>query len=289
MKEITLTAHDGLVLHATLFECKNPKALVQVIHGAKEHKERYYDICEFFNANGYAVIVSDNRGHGASVNKPYPLGHFETAEQMLNDQLLITAHIKGLYPDKPLYLFGHSLGSCIARYYLQEHDDEIEKLLLTGTVFPVPLCTVGNKVCGLSQKLYGKAAAKGLVAKLANNDNDKWVCQNPSVMVVYRKDPLVKGCVYTTAAVNAIVELTGTLSDRPAFRCRNPELKILSCTGKEDICTGGEHGLQASLTLLGKVGYINVRHKVYEHMKHEVINEKGNQKVYADMLAFFEE
>lgn len=289
MKDITLTARDGLVLHAALFECENPKALVQVIHGAKEHKERYYDICTFFNANGYAVIVSDNRGHGQSVSAAYPLGHFESAEEMLDDQLVVSAHIKSLYPGKSLYLFGHSLGSCIARYYLQQHDNEIEKLLLTGTVFPVPLCGIGSRVCGVSQKLYGKAKAKGLISKLANNDNDKWVCQNPSVMVVYRKDPLVKGCVYTTAAINAIVELAGTLSRREDFICRNPELKILSCTGKEDICTGGEAGLQASLSLLGKIGYINVRHIVYEHMRHEVINEKGNDKVYADMLAFFDE
>ena len=66
--------------------------------------------------------------------------------------MLVTRFIKERYPNLPLNLFGHSLGSMIARIYLQNYDDEIEHLILTGTVTPYPLAPVGGLFsahCGL--------------------------------------------------------------------------------------------------------------------------------------------
>lgn len=288
MKEFTITANDGLEISAALFECESPKAAVQIIHGAKEHKERYYDLCEFLAANGYAVIVTDNRGHGASVNDDYPLGHFDSVDAVIDDQYTVTQYIKSLYPDKKLYMYGHSLGSLFARIYLAKHDDEIEKLLLTGTVLPVPAASAGAKICGVSEKLWGKKLAKGVANKIANSDNDKWVCKNPSTMIVYRKDPLVKGCIYTNAAVRALVEAAAAITNFDRFEFKNPSLRIFSATGSEDPCTGGSLGLKASLDALYQIGYTCMKTKVYPGMKHEVINERGNAEVYNDILDFFD-
>ena len=38
---ITITASDGLVLHGLYADNNDPKALVQIMHGMAEHKERY--------------------------------------------------------------------------------------------------------------------------------------------------------------------------------------------------------------------------------------------------------
>ena len=64
MREFNIEAADGLNISSAIFECENPKALVQIIHGSVEHKERYFNFASFLNKNGYAVILSDNRGHG---------------------------------------------------------------------------------------------------------------------------------------------------------------------------------------------------------------------------------
>lgn len=62
IKDLILTNIDDFQVSATLYEVEEPKALVQIIHGALEHKGRYKYFISFLNENGYAVIISDNRG-----------------------------------------------------------------------------------------------------------------------------------------------------------------------------------------------------------------------------------
>lgn len=287
MKEFTITAPDGLKLSAALFECENPKALIQVIHGAKEHKERYYDFINFLNSNGYAVIVSDNRGHGHSVNTKYFLGHFDGIMQVVDDQLLVTQYIKNIYPGKDLYIFGHSLGSCIARIYLQKHDDEVKKMVLTGTVLPISICKLGDAVCDIFMKKYGRNSIAGVLSKMVNADVDSWVCANPATMAVYRRDMLVKRCTYTNAAIASIVQADEFMTDYDKFKLKNPSLKILSANGAQDVCMGTPLGLKSSIRALHKIGYKDVQGIIYPGMKHEVINEADNAKVYSDILNFY--
>ena len=47
MKEFYITASDGLELSVAEFEEENPKAVIQIIHGAMEHKERYYPFMDY--------------------------------------------------------------------------------------------------------------------------------------------------------------------------------------------------------------------------------------------------
>lgn len=47
--KIILDAFDGEKIPVTFFPCDNPKGLFQIIHGSLEHKQRYYDFCEFLN------------------------------------------------------------------------------------------------------------------------------------------------------------------------------------------------------------------------------------------------
>lgn len=131
--DLIINAHDGLSISATLFNVDNPKATVQIVHGATEHKELYYEFAQFLNRNDYAVIISDNRGHGATINDVYNFGYMNGVDEMVDDLYRVTQCVKQIYPDTPAYMVGHSLGSVLARCYLQEHDNEIEKLVLTGT------------------------------------------------------------------------------------------------------------------------------------------------------------
>src|SRR5690625_5293551 len=98
MKRLVIEAADGLMLHATVYPVDQPRGLVQIIHGAKEHQGRYIPFAKFLQRKGFAVITSDNRGHGASVNDEYPLGYMNGVSQIVEDQRLITEKIKHLYP-----------------------------------------------------------------------------------------------------------------------------------------------------------------------------------------------
>ena len=57
----------------------------------------------------------------------------EGYKPIIDDLYRVSEYIKNMYPDKRLYLLGHSLGSVFARCYLENHDDAIDKLVLSGT------------------------------------------------------------------------------------------------------------------------------------------------------------
>ncbi|WP_400203515.1 alpha/beta fold hydrolase [Candidatus Methanomassiliicoccus intestinalis] len=286
MEELTLKADDGLDLSIALFEIENPAAIVQIIHGMKEHKERYYDFIHFLNETGFSVVISDNRGHGKSLNDKFPLGHMEGCDQIIKDQYLITKYMKERYPGKKLYLIGHSFGSLLARCYLQQHDDEIDKLVLSGTVGYIKFINSGKRLGKIISFFKGSDGHSKILQNTVDGDDDTWICSDPEVMEAYRNDRLCSGYKYTNSANVTVIEGVAQLHDYNKYQCRNPDLKILSISGEEDPVTKGEEGLEDSMESLRKIGYKNITKIVYPKMKHEVLNEIGKEKVYEDVKNF---
>lgn len=284
-EKMKLAANDGLELSTVLFSVEDPKALVQIIHGAVEHKNRYFDFAEFLQRNGFAVIISDNRGHGESRNDKYYLGTMGSLEQMIEDQVLITKHIKSLYPGKELYMIGHSLGSLFARVYLQEHDNELSKLVLSGTPNYVP----GVSAAYLLGKIITSLGRKrgNFLSRLKGDTKQdfSWISVSEKNLDAYINDPLC-GYIYENYAQLTLIDADRQMHNFRKFRCNNPDLPILSVTGEDDPVTGGSKGLQDSIDSLKKVGYKNVSSIVYKGMKHEVLNEDDKEAVCKDILEF---
>ncbi len=288
-REFTVSATDGLQLACALFPCEQPKGVIQMIHGAKEHKERYYDFCEFLQRNGYAVLISDNRGHGASLNEKYTLGYMDGLSVLIEDQRLLTDYLQKQYPGVPLHMFGHSFGSLIARKYMQKFDDELTSVVLSGTANYVKIVKAGMAYGKLMMKFDGERGHHPFMMNLGDKDDDSWIVYNEDVLTAYRKDPLCAGYKYTNRAVLTVWEADRELKNYKAYECKNPKLPILSITGVDDPVTGFEKGLRDSVKNLKRVGYEDVRTIVYPDMKHEVLNELGNEKVYKDVLIFLNE
>ena len=90
MENIFLNSVNDYKLSLAVFRAEKAKAVVQIIHGMQEHKERYYSFAEFLAKNGYSVVVSDMRGHG----KDAPiLGHIADKK---GEQLIIEDY-KNIY------------------------------------------------------------------------------------------------------------------------------------------------------------------------------------------------
>lgn len=287
MKEFTIKAQDGLMISTALFEAENPKAVVQIIHGAKEHKERYYDFMRFLNENGYAVIISDNRGHGASVNETYSLGYMHGTDEIIRDQRLVTDYVREMYPGKPFYLFGHSFGTLLAREYLQKYDADVEKLVLSGTVNYIPVAVPGCVIGRMITKMKGEKGESKLLQSFLDGRDNSWVVSDAAMLEKYRKDPLCCGYMYTNGALMTIFESVKRLKKYDLYGCKNAKLPILLISGEKDPITGGTKGLKDTMETLKKIGYADIRNIVYPGMKHEVLNEAGRRKVYDDVLAFF--
>ena len=64
-------------------------------------------------------------------------------------------------------------------------------------------------------------------------------------------------------------------------------MPVLLIAGKDDPCTGGEKGRANSRAVLEKAGFRNISAITYDHMRHEILNETGHEKVYQDLRDFF--
>ena len=57
---------DGLEISimAVLPDQKPYRAVIQLVHGMSEHKERYLPFMKFLAKQGYVTVIHDHRGHG---------------------------------------------------------------------------------------------------------------------------------------------------------------------------------------------------------------------------------
>ncbi len=291
-KNFFLMVDDGLPLAVTITKPvgREIKGIVQIIHGILEHKNRYQDFADFLATQGYLVLTSDNRGHGESNNEQNPLGHMPGVERMVADQVYLTNFIKAQYPDMPLYLYGHSFGSILARNYLKENDDLVDKLLLTGTVSYEKLAPLGVQLGKIAQLLTGKQKHSWLLKKLSGYgaEDKSWLTNDLSQIEKLNGDTqMIPG--YTNQGVSTIWQADYELKQIKKYRCQNPTLPILSLSGIQDeAITGGVKGLADTKATLEAMGYLDVEVIEYEGMKHEVLNEIDNQLVYQRILEFFE-
>lgn len=131
------------------------KGILQIVHGMAEHKERYIPFMEFMANNGYACVIHDHRGHGASILSSDDLGYFYDGgyEAMIADAIQIGEWMQQQYPEVPLYLFGHSMGSMVVRSYTKRYDKNLDGLIVCGS----PSYNIAS---GVGIRLSAKAARK---------------------------------------------------------------------------------------------------------------------------------
>ena len=297
MKKIIVKSTDNYELDVHLFEVKNPKAIIQIIHGMEEHQKRYEELASILNKNGFTAVTSDMRGHGESAEY---LGYFKEKygwEALIEDQKNITKTIKNLYHDIPIYIFAHSMGSIIARNVLMEASSKYEKVILTGYPNYRWEAAIGIHVANLIIKVKGpkyrspflKHMSTGVYNKKVKNakTNSDWISSNEKAIELYRNDPLC-GFGFTTEAYRDLFVLVKRLKNLKLYTNVNENLQILLLSGLLDSCTGFEKGRTDSKKRLLKAGFTKIKSIEYPGYRHSIIDEKNNEKVFTDIIQFFD-
>ena len=296
-KNIIVQSRDGYQLSCALYECEKPKAVIQMVHGMEEHKERYDAFASYLASHGFNVLVSDLRGHGENAPLLSHIADKKGDELLIEDQQEIRKYIKDTYKGLPVYLFGHSMGTIISRVLIQTDANEYEKVCLSGYVNPNPAGAAGIFLSGLIALFKGKKGYSRFITNLVmgpfnkNIENPKtpidWLSYNEENVKAYAEDPL-SGKEFTLGSYNALFRLINKMGKAGKYQPINEKLRFLLAAGKDDPCTGFEKGREASKKLLEKAGYKDIEVITYDHMRHEILNETEKQKVYEDLLAYFE-
>jgi alpha-beta hydrolase superfamily lysophospholipase len=127
-EKISFAAKDGVKIPAFIYggEEKSIKGTVIIVHGFGEHAGSYRELAEHIKQANYAGVIFDQRGHGHLADYPPEkrgkyCGVIPSYQSFLDDIDAIAAEIKQIYPNKPVILYGHSMGGNIAANYLLKH------------------------------------------------------------------------------------------------------------------------------------------------------------------------
>ena len=105
-----MTEFLGTPLAGEQFLPPEPKAILIIVHGLAEHRGRYKSAVERCAESGIACVTYDQRGHGESPGSRTDITDFSSFTE---DLAKIVQSIADMYPELPVFLWGHSLGSLV--------------------------------------------------------------------------------------------------------------------------------------------------------------------------------
>lgn len=274
-------------------ESKEPKAIVQIAHGMTEHIQRYHDFIQFLVRNGIYVYGNDHRGHGKTGQKQELMGYFSEAdgfEKTTNDLYQITQLIKKAYPDKPIFLLGHSMGSFLSRNYIQTYASDIAGVILSGTgYYPKTTATFGKLLASrLSPKkkspFMNKLAFGTFNRKIINQKTPfDWLTRDDAVVQAYLEDSL---CGYIPTARFFFDLMTGLLWIHSPERNNQirKDLPMFIISGDQDPVGNYGKGVWKTASMYKSLGIEHITVSLIEGARHEVLNELNKEEIYEEIL-----
>lgn len=112
------------------FEPETIDGIVILVHGMGEHSSRYADfVIPKLNEKNLAVITYDQFGHGKTVGKR---GHNPGYTYLLDTIDLIIEKSISLFGNKPLFLYGHSMGGNVVLNYSIKRKHSLKGVIATS-------------------------------------------------------------------------------------------------------------------------------------------------------------
>lgn len=277
---------------------QEPQACVQIIHGMAEHIERYHDFATFLAENNILVFGMDLPGHGKSVGKDQPLGYFGDQngwDHLIQDNKTMHDQVMADYPSVACILFGHSMGSFLARTYAGRMGVDFDAFVFSGTAGANPALPIA--------KAIAKSAIKKGKGKEPNNQlnnlsfgayNKKfkpartecdWLSRDTANVDRYVADPLC-GFVFTSCAFFDLFTGLQEISNLNWAK-RVPNRPIFLLAGNNDPVGNMGKGVKQVNNWLLKSNH-SVTMKLYPEGRHEMLNETNRDEVYRDVLLFIE-
>ncbi|MDO5363359.1 MAG: alpha/beta fold hydrolase [Eubacteriales bacterium] len=273
------------------------RAVVQLVHGMSEHKERYLPFMEYLAEQGYVSVIHDHRGHGKSIRGSADLGYMYGggAEAIVRDIGLVNRKIRAELSGIPLILMGHSMGSLAVRAFVAEHDSCMDMLIVCGSPSYNGAMPLGKAIASVEKAVLGERHRSRLIESISFGPNvwkfrkDKtctaWICSDPVVAREYETSRLC-GFTFTDDAYLALFDLMKRAYDTKHFCCTNPDMPVLFVSGAEDPCLIDVRHFAKAVQAMRSAGYFDVKGKLYPGMRHEILNEKDKYQVYKDIVTY---
>ena len=280
---------------------ETPKAIVQLVHGIAEHLDRYDEYATWLNEQGILVVAQDHMGHGKSIGTEGIQGYFHGGWfAAVEDTYQLLLDTREKYPNIPYILFGHSMGSFIARTILAKHPDSgICGCIVCGTAWqPAFLMTAAAPLCKLMCRNGGDRKPSEPMKKLMfgsyndrvehlRTEND-WLTRDDRVVDAYNKDPL---CGFTATAGLYRDMLTGIayIQKKETLKAMNSKTPVLFVAGSADPVGAYGKGVQQAAKAFTDSGMEDVTLKLYPMCRHEILNEINNGQIWQEIQEWIQD
>ena len=165
VSEFFFPSSDGRTLiHVNQWTPANREVagVVQIAHGVAEYGARYAPFARFLCERGFVVVANDHLGHGQSLIEGAPmvyLGEKDGWWHVVDDMEELRRRTAKLFPRKPYFLFGHSMGSFLSRTHLIRYPGRLDGCVLCGTGHqPRAVIAGGKLVADMEIRRLGKRA-----------------------------------------------------------------------------------------------------------------------------------
>ena len=299
--ENTFLSADG---HSRVHYCiwkpegVTPRGIIQLSHGMCEYVKRYDAWARRFAKAGFVFCGNDHLGHGNTAPDESELGytaHRGGAELLVEDVHTMTRLIKAEYPDLPLILYGHSMGSFVARAYLTRYGGELTAAIISGTGGPEQPTGLGRRFAHLIAAMRGDHHRSKLLTALAFGSYNKrfreesstfsWLTRDAEERKSYGADVFCR-FIFTAAGYDTLFSLLHTVSRREWAASVPQELPMLLVSGDMDPVGNYGKGVRTVYERLLDAGCTRVSLKLYEGARHEPHHETNRDEVFADLMDF---
>ena len=179
-----------------------PVGVVQLVHGFGEHSRRYLHMIVALMEAGFVVAADDHVGHGKTAMENDTWGDWGDAgcHTMMEDEHSLKELVAEKYPDLPYFMFGHSMGSMIARDFAAKYGSELAGLVICGTpgvfrmtdvVAPKIEAAIAEGKAHESDPAFVGELMGWMFARCEEGAalGNEWICHDPCVQRDHAQDP----------------------------------------------------------------------------------------------------
>ncbi|AKA67895.1 MULTISPECIES: alpha/beta fold hydrolase [Clostridium] len=278
---------------------RKPRGIVQIVHGFGEHSRRYLHMILKLNEAGFVVAADDHVGHGKTASDSGNWSDWgdKGYMTMAEDEHTLRKIVQEEYPNLPYFMYGHSMGSMIARCYAAAYGKGIDGIILCGTsgVFPnaaelVPILEKEiNEGKGKETDLVSLNKLLGWMTNRCENPTtaNDWICGDPDVVADHANDPFnnfktppnVRSLYHFVKMMDSIVG-TQWAEKVPT------SIPVYNMAGDQDPVGQYGEGVYAVSNWLAETGH-KVKTKVYPGKRHEIHNYRDIRDEVEDGMIDF--
>ncbi len=256
----------GTEFFAQYWDCIDVKAVVLLVHGMGEHSSRYKDfVIPNLLENNFAVVAFDHFGHGRTKGKR---GVCPSYDAVLDSVTVFLEKAKELFPDKPVFLYGHSMGgNVVVNYMLQKNPD------VKGAICTSPFLRLAFNPSKIKLKLAEILLKIAPNYALSSGLDATAVSRIKEEVEKYKNDPLNHGKVSANFSVPFIE--AGEWAIKNIFKLNKPMLLL---HGTADRLTS----VKASEEIAKKSD--KIKFKTYPKAYHELHNDLCRDEFMKDVI-----